>query len=142
MTIQELRFGNFIDKGIISGIGYIEGKPGCNVLKNKFSSISQSYFIEDIKPLELTEEWLLKLGFVLIKRKGRYGNIYAKSINDYDYCIERDFNKHTSYFVGLEYTDSNDDRDTDYTHNFSYDLRYVHQLQNLFFDLVHYELNA
>ena len=55
MEINELRIGNLVDKGIIFGIGHVDGKQGVYCLKDKFSSISESFYIEDIQPIQLTE---------------------------------------------------------------------------------------
>mgnify|MGYP003435169138 CR=1 FL=1 len=96
--------------------------------------------LEVLEPITLDEYWLLRFGFRLIERKGRYGNIYATSIPDIDFVVERDFNGHISYFFGIEYTDSPDPRDNHTSYNFSYNLRFVHQLQNLYFALVGEEL--
>jgi hypothetical protein len=101
---------------------------------------SYSQYINFIQPIELTPPWIKTLSFKEIKRKGQYGAIYALSVNDYDYCVERDFNKHTSYFFGVENTDSPFEYDFERIEHFSYDLKYVHQLQNLFQSLQHIEL--
>jgi hypothetical protein len=141
MNVQELRLGNYVDYGCVMGIGYREGELGVYLVHNPLASSTRFFKADAIAPIELTEAKILALGFVKIKRKGRYGDIYARSVLDSDFCIERDFNKHTSYFFGIEYTDSPFPEDTDKTYNFSYDLKYVHQLQNLFFAITHQELN-
>lgn len=99
-----------------------------------------SKWLNHFHPVPLTEEWLIKLGFKKHKENGRYGYKYYIEIADYNYVVERDFNKHISHFFGIEHTDSPDPKDDYKLISFSFDLQYVHQLQNLFFALTHKEL--
>ena len=97
--------------------------------------------IDQFEGIPLTEGWLLRMGFVRIKRTGRYGDIYAiSSGSDSCYCLEKDWNDYPSYFVGIEYTDSPFKEDEDKTYNFSFDMKHVHQLQNMYYALTGEEL--
>jgi len=87
--------------------------------------------MKDIKPIPLTEEWLLKFGFDsqigFIKFIGKkYTNSFEVAHNDLDrwYCYFRNFNKgEQDDFVLLRNN-----------------LKHVHQLQNLYFALTGEEL--
>ncbi|MBA9078334.1 hypothetical protein [Rufibacter quisquiliarum] len=72
---------------------------------------------EDLNPIPLTEEWLLRAGF---ERNWEYTSVvYEKS------CMQLEWN-------GYHWTDGND--------GFIVGVKYVHQLQNLYYCLVGEEL--
>lgn len=96
--------------------------------------------LDCIDPIHISEEWLLKFGFTKDKKEGRYGYRYSIGFADYRYVVERDFNEHVSHFFGIEYTDSPFEEDEGRVHNFSYDLKFVHELQNLIFAVQRVEL--
>jgi hypothetical protein len=90
----------------------------CDV--DKYNSVSQ--FDEFIRPIPLTEEWLLKFGF----KKCENGWKTLSICNDWTYLswerlvgIELSVNKHSCMLPNI---------------------KYVHQLQNLFFALTGEEL--
>lgn len=131
MKASELRIGN------------------CCMCNNKDYVIELEDFrdiLEDVeeiryyKPIPLTEEWLHKLGFYTHQEKGRYGYKWYIPVADYNYVVERDFNEYQSHFFGIEYTDCPDAKDDYVMNSFSFDLEYVHQLQNLYFALTGKEL--
>jgi hypothetical protein len=104
MKASELRIGNYV---------YFEDK----LLKFDFE---MGWNFDYIKPIPLTEEWLLKFGF---EKDGiYYENAHLQlskmtSKNGYDcYCTDLDF----SIFMT--------------------ELKHVHQLQNLYFALTNEEL--
>jgi len=84
-------------------------------------------YYTDIKPIPLTEEWLLKFGFE--KRTGKYiGNCWAFGINP----------RTEDYLIALEQI--NENQDFFYQNSF-FDIKSVHQLQNLYFALTGEELS-
>ena len=91
-------------------------------------------FNYQITPITLTDEWFEKFeGFY---KDGEYWSI---SINDYKYCFKyRDWAKNWAFYQ--EYTDSPFTEDDGRKHPVSFDIEYVHQLQNLYFALQHEEL--
>jgi hypothetical protein len=134
MKETELRIGNLVqdeETGTITKVNVHLFMHVCS-LRGLLSGF--------INPIPLTEEWLKRFGFRKLKRKGTYGSIYVISDIDSNLCIERDFNKEISYFVGIEYTDSPYKEDKNKIYHYSYDLKYVHQLQNLYFALTGNEL--
>jgi hypothetical protein len=87
----------------------------------------------EYKPIPLTEEWLLKLGFSM---DDEYLSMW---INDYKYCFKyRDWAKNWAFYI--EYTDSPHPKDENQKYPVSFDIRYVNQLQNLYFALTGEEL--
>ena len=52
---------------------------------------------------------------------------------DYNWIIERDFNKHVSHFFGIEYTDCPLERDNYEANYFRFNLKYLHELQNVYY---------
>ena len=70
-----------------------------------------------IKPIPLTEEWLFKFGFVVTD--GLFGNKYRKSI---------DFYTMKDKSIGFVFDD------------YCITIKYLHQLQNLYFALTGQEL--
>jgi hypothetical protein len=125
MKANELRIGNYIgDKDDIAIVESID-KDGCMVQfindeKNGFR-ISQP-----IKPIPLTEEWLLRMGFEkkeddLFIIKLTYNNNSIKYSKDYQ--------------TWVYYKDDNDAGC-----NAIADCQYVHELQNLYFALTKKEL--
>lgn len=130
VKINELRVGN-----IISDVdGFI-----FTITEEIMDDIIQNG-TANLRPIEITEKWLRILNFEKSDRAGRYGYRYHISINDYNYVIQRDFNEHISHFFGFEYTDAPNSEEDHIPHNFSYDLKYVHRLQNIFFFVAGFEL--
>jgi hypothetical protein len=113
MQSSELRLGNWIKKEIWykKEIEYYQIKPS-HFCNDKISSFL---------PIPITEEWLMKLGF-------EKGIIVMYIIFDENYQIQYSLNNNTfclsfkgSYFKKL-------------------DVKYIHQLQNLYFALTQNEL--
>ena len=91
-----------------------------------------SQFIEYIKPVTLTEQWLLDFGFE--KYTGRYGVYYKHyALEGFRVWLPRDI-------YGWGYTVGRKDFETGDTYWVKNEVRYVHQLQNLFFALTQGEL--
>jgi hypothetical protein len=98
--------------------------------------------MESIKPIPLTEEWLLKFGFEKEESKpsAKHHNYFSKYISDYKYCFTyAEFRK--DFGVYIEYTDSSDLNDDGIKYPFCFGIKYVHQLQNLYYSLTGTELS-
>ena len=116
---NQVRIGNFVDfKGEIetvyairnSGVDFYRGKT-------KNGVIMQSYVWEAIRPIPLTEEWLLKFGFYHREFSFDKGSFYLiKRVGKKEYLYQA----HTKRFQ----------------------VKYVHQLQNLYFALTQRELTV
>lgn len=121
MESKELRIGNYIRDKESGRIGYVIsiGEKKCTV-KMPFSKLSQSY--DDFEGIDLNEDWLLKLGF-----EDKYLTIDKKISSDFTMTLISDkdggfhFMPHATLMWGV-------------------DLKYVHQLQNLYFALTGSEL--
>lgn len=116
IDVKELKIGNYIDyslsnlpqriKSIIfSSEGYV-----VNFLDSDFANS-----VEKIKPIPITEEWLLKFGFISNPYQDRYElvNIYFQGCK---LCFECDKTKGFTELWISEFPN----------------IKYVHQLQNLF----------
>jgi len=133
MTTRELRIGNILTDGkfdfTIESIeqesvwGDIIECIKIEQIEDCYESGDYHFNIENIEGIPLTEEWLLKLGFVrFLKYK-----IYNKE----SFQIE----KHASYKDGyIFFLDSEGEAPP------SIKIKYVHQLQNLYFALTSEEL--
>ena len=128
MEAKELRIGNKVlnVKGEVDSIKEIWEKNNdyAVVLENEHNA----YYLthkggELIKPIPLTEKWLLKFGFDKIKMESI---LYSKYSKGYLGGIEIDLRK--SEIEGWQITYCN------------YVIKYVHQLQNLYFALTNEEL--
>jgi hypothetical protein len=139
MEIQELRTKNclryFNDIVVVDGIhNTIQYRRYVSATRLKGNT---TYFneIDAFSPIPLTEEWLLKFGFT----KGPES--FFISHNDLTYHLESRADvgfKDGGYFMGIRYDDWEQDPVT--IQKFTYDVKYVHQLQNLYFALTSQEL--
>jgi hypothetical protein len=85
------------------------------------------------QPIPLTEEWFEKWGFY------KDGEYWSKGIFDYKYCFKyRDWANNWAFYQ--EYTDSPNSKDDGIKYPISFDIQYVHQLQNLWYSLLHEEI--
>lgn len=114
MKANELRIGNYVLTNTTEThsmtVHTIGEMKGVSVLIN-------GYREEDVSPIPITEEWLLKFGFEWLNHGLRLGNI----------CLRQEISGYAIYL-------SNE------SHNFKIDLKHVHQLQNLYFALTQEEL--
>lgn len=137
MKIQDLRVGNYVwlhkdgDKKIY------QIDSGYDLYKLDESDCA------DVSPIEITEEIIKKLvgknyfnqDVIFVKEKdGRYGYKHSIGHCDYNYVIERDFEKEQSHFFGIEYTDCPNPDDDYIFHSFAFDVKHLHRLQNLYQD--------
>jgi hypothetical protein len=143
MKANELRIGNYVK--------FYRVEEGNVIEHAKINTVHEECCVLDhnkaigcalrvIKPIPLTEQWLLDLGFYEHDEHGMYGDRYFTPIADYNYVVERDWREETSYFFGIEYTDSHKPDDDGEVYFFSFEVKYVHQLQNLYFALTGEEL--
>ena len=92
-------------------------------------------------PLPLTEDWLKRFGFFKErKRPSRYHkNFFSIEFNDSNIVLAyAPFRKDWGFYI--EYTDSPDPKDNKTKYFVSCGIKYVHQLQNLYFALTGEEL--
>ena len=114
MKANELRIGNYIQvKGEKYNSQIMWILPREVGLDNSVDEI----FISDLEPIPLTEEWLIRFGFEVKS---------ASVTHKYSYNI--------GFFVLSNGLRSNISYD-------GYEIKYVHQLQNLYFALTGNELN-
>lgn len=126
MEISELRLGNLIEQGIVNGIGYNLGVLGVACIENNFMSFGNFYSYSQINPIKLNEEWLLKFGF-----DNSLDMIFIKNISDYSQIKLLPLTSGGDYngmYALCNYSD------------FQVNIKYVHQLQNLYFALTGEEL--
>jgi hypothetical protein len=122
---NELRIGNFVDFGEVTSLS----AKNINVIKKNWLFTCD---YEDVNPIKLTEEWLIKFGFINVKNYQKY-----KSGQSSKSWINR------SFYIRIDLEKFNNE---DY---FSFCFRYgsvtlficsVHELQNLYFSLTKEEL--
>ena len=134
MNVSELRIGNLVDSGIgILKISKIQNERG----ESKFQGwrIDMPMHGQEekfIKPIPLTEEWLVKFGFIIYGWGAVKNNIYLQVRSDKEYNLinitERDcpncmICNEVENIIGIN-------------------IKYVHQLQNLYFALTGDELKT
>ena len=121
MKATELRIGNLVERnGEIHEVSSIHSDNTIRLFnKDKIASFG-CFSLKEINPITITEEWLLKLGL--------------------DYTSEKDYYYITFTIKGLFFSTSN----LEGFHLVNFDdminIRYVHQLQNLYFALTGEEL--
>lgn len=127
MDAKELRIGNWVK--CVMDDGYTTQTTVTHLPNNHWADydigthITDGHFIDesfDVEPIPLTEEWLERFGFENRNRdyfKGSFCVQYA----------DRIFDHNNIFFFG-------------YNGN-SIEIKYVHQLQNLYFALTGEELN-
>lgn len=128
MEAKEFRIGNAVfskygEIAIIDTIGF----NSIRLSTNTYKAESQCY--DDIKPVEITEVKLLKIGFV--KCEGRHG-IYYKHNENFLFRIWESF---PSKFWGAGRKDPDCIGREYNTYWITLNLEFLHQLQNLYFDL-------
>lgn len=116
MTVSELRIGNYFSDGVnILIVRKLEDYPSM-----KFAEVNNTEII-DIKPIPLTEEWLVRFGFKLYGEKEYHGNgLYPILVWDNGFWL--------------------DDNETGTINDNP--ILYVHQLQNIHFALTGRELTC
>ncbi len=130
MKANELRVGNYVQTDNSTPPHYIDiitvdsildlGKYGGKINNNHDS---WDWDLENIHPIPLTEEWLLKFGFEKLLIGD--GNEYLIDVNGLGWSINI-----KSKYVGFDYLENTEIAKC----------LYVHQLQNLYFALTGEEL--
>ncbi len=139
MKIQELRIGNYVNFKNRTDIDYCEVTAldfggYVHVLRNfkdKEGDDDQPENIKDITPINITEQMLIKFGF--------------KKTNDLCFDYPSKFGKwrirwssimQEIHALGIHYSDEPENT----VYNFRWNIKYVHELQNLIFVLTGSEL--
>lgn len=133
MEAKDLRIGNYIFDPFDNVVDVI----GINLDSIKLSN-GNGGTIYSFSAIPLTEEWLIKFGFTKVG-PSTYGNKYTISIADWGFTIENSFEKE-KWFFGHEYYDSGDEDENYKSLHFCFDMKYVHQLQNIYQALTFQEL--
>lgn len=136
MKASELRIGNWI-KG---SENFIATSSHINIAELRERKLNTH---SGFDPIPLTEEWLLKFGFAKeeTKESERHGFYFSKSYIDINYCFSfADFREDFGLYI--EYTDSPHESDEGKKYPVSFGVKYVHQLQNLYFALTGGELKT
>jgi hypothetical protein len=126
MTANELRLGNWINVGGNSINTYQTYKPR-QITANGIKAIEEENeerpdaVLSIWQPIELTEEWLLKFGFKTHDKHDYFIDISDSSVFHFWFSVYSG--------DGFYYIDA-----------FDIKLKYVHQLQNLYFALTGQEL--
>jgi hypothetical protein len=113
MKSSELRIGNITSMGVVCSIE----DNFFRVLDSEGDTFKNTW--ADIQPIPLTEEWLLKFGFI---KKNGYGFIKKDLAGNIFYSVE------TKEHFMFQY------------HDLRIKIKHVHQLQNIYFALTGEEL--
>ena len=111
MKANELRIGNYVNGGIVQSLPMHQGEMYAVLIQSEFHSFGTPKLMEDIKPILLTEKWLLDFGFDGLDL-GKYTLILSNG-NFFSLSCEEPI---------------------------AINIKYVHQLQNLYFALTNKEL--
>ena len=126
MKTSELMIGNYVmainNYEDIFYVNCIYGYRDLNITSGIYKNYDTT--IRNIKPIPLTEEWLLKFGFLIIEINGKF----EATLPNFRYNIY--WNKYTDGFLFC-------DGETVLIH-----FNYVHELQNLVFVLGQRELTV
>jgi hypothetical protein len=123
MNVTELRIGNLVEYYVkIMAVNFIDSEKELIGFKDTRFSY-KNYSISLAKPITLTEEWLLKFGFVKI-------GVNFRKYDNYD--------KGNREFI-LFYNHNSKNYEIKANNNF-YEVIYVHEIQNLYFALTKEEL--
>lgn len=126
INLNELRIGNYV-----SALGMATHKVTYIDSENEYIACEEfsERPISEFEPILLTEEWLVKLGFDLINE----GYLCLDCGISVNFKFKKDGSLLKGQIMqmrfGVGYTNSRNDR-----------IKYVHQLQNLFFALTGEEL--
>lgn len=144
LRANELRIGNYVNADLYND-DLILVESICSKNKEIFNSTAGEIPLTSIKPIELTEEWLIKLGF---ENWGK-GKLYSSEFESYDRFVLHNVLDGTSnfevHFIKSTYGNSEHYQyiiscDEDDRINWGKEIEYVHQLQNLYFCICGEEL--
>lgn len=126
MEVNELRIGNLVEFKSMELYSEIKGIFLHSCTQNDWRLETKSHglnALSNYKGIPLTEEWLIRAGFVVD------GTMYFKLVIDEYSNLFFDL-KHKTIAIGVEYECGGTD----------IEFKYVHQLQNLYFALTGKEL--
>jgi len=131
MTATELRIGNYVFAHNSTKTIIVDDVMNIGINRNGDSC---DYWYNEIKPIPLTEEWLLKFGFKYIEN---YYKINLKDDNGVgdNLIIELDFNECEIETYNYRHGDMKPEASI-----FLNNIIHVHQLQNLYHALTGSEL--
>jgi hypothetical protein len=118
LRASELRVGNITTLGVVSLID----QDVFRVVDSEGDSFKNTW--AEIKPISLTEEWLLKFGFEINRQTKEENNIWRCYSEEGFFEVEQ---IGSSFFL-------------DDNHCYGTKINHVHQLQNLYFALTGEEL--
>jgi len=121
MRINELRIGNYVLFGS-TNCKVIEIQEDCFYAENSSQEILKNTWAK-LKPIPLTEDWLLNFGFV--KSDNQYNRFEKGAIGvvllENNHCVDI-YDSYNEFHTSLVL------------------INYIHQLQNLYFSLTNEEL--
>lgn len=136
MEARELRIGNLVYREAMFDGGVIETITGYDLWHSeKLDEVNHKVEWESLKPIPLTEEWLLKFGFEKVSNSPAPNFSYQRSnvkVVDFEYKATGD------YFRGW-LVPTYGEKDFCMNGNFA-EIKFVHQLQNLYCALTNTEL--
>lgn len=119
MKSSELRIGNLTNAGVVNEI-----LTDCFYVNDGEGSLKSTWF--EIEPIPLTKEWLLKFGFESREESTNF-NYFGFGENpvthDWMLCLKHFKDENRFFFLNGFHT-----------------IKYIHQLQNLYFALTNEEL--
>lgn len=137
MNAQELRLGNWVQPKNAPAMIVKEIKAGGIGLYMPGSDGDSFYFDNDeISPIELTKEILLKCG---LKAEYGWGEIYPLP---FAVSIKFEENKFWLTQQMPQFDDFGDEKCVQYRDENTMEIKYLHQLQNLYFALTGEELSV
>lgn len=134
ISANELRIGNCV---AIEHCRY--GEPYLTIESIGLESVNfdfRAYSVGEIKPIPITEEWLVKFGFE--NRRGSFLIDIENEMDKWDYKTYLELEEAIDeWYCSLQYVD--DGCKTNHSSPMP-NLKYVHQLQNLYYALTGKEL--
>jgi hypothetical protein len=133
MKASELRIENLIydTNGRVSTVEEIKRHPSCERDYDYIVSFNElgrtTVYVEELKPIPLTEELLLKFGFEI------------NELSVYSYASNGSIGIYKGSPIFHYVLSSTSDSLNGYIYH-TIEIKYVHQLQNLYFDLIGEEL--
>jgi len=131
MNVKELRVGSLITsktwKGIHKISAVIQNKSNFDVVVNGFTHIFKDGYFCEIAPIPLNKEVLIKLGFAPLSDSDHGLRLSVNSVDELSWSFNEKILKYQTKGSGFT-------RD--------YNIKYVHQLQNLYFALTGKELEV
>lgn len=146
---REVRIGNLVlisngDVAMVNGIHY----AGMKDEEYEIHCLYDNKIYFDPSPIPLTEEWLLKAGFEKKNKEKKFdfGWMYIeyKALESDDWVEDMELGHQVRIYVNTESYKCSIENITDKDEmgaNTKTDIKYVHQLQNLYFALTGEELN-